>query len=110
MELKKIRKKLNYTQKDVAKMLGIPTTTYSSYEQRISPPIDILKKLARIFHCSIDELVGLEALETQKIEKKQNELLALIQKLDDVSLERVIGFALALADEKIDFNFEKYKS
>jgi len=54
-----IRKNFGLTQENVAKMLGVANSTYAQYESGArSPNIVMLKKLADLFQCTIDELVG----------------------------------------------------
>lgn len=58
-KLAQLRKSQNKTQADVARILGIPKTTYASYEQGQSEPnIANLTKLAICFDVSVDLLVG----------------------------------------------------
>ena len=59
--LKKLRIKNNLTQKDLAQLLNIDSTTYLGYEKnKFEPNIETLKKLSKIFNCSIDYLVNNE--------------------------------------------------
>lgn len=56
--LSKLRKEHKLKAKDLAKMLNLDPTTISSYERGINEPsIDILAKIAAIYHVSIDYLV-----------------------------------------------------
>lgn len=58
--LKKMRKSISLTQKEIANKLNIQRVTYSHYETgRSQPSIDTLIILADIFNCSIDYLVGI---------------------------------------------------
>lgn len=57
--LKKLREELNYTQAQVAQMLGVQRPTYSRYENNErQPDNETLKKLADIFDVSVDYLLG----------------------------------------------------
>lgn len=57
--LAKYRKSKGLLQKDVARMLGIATNTYSCYETGTNEPsISILLNLADIFDVTVDELLG----------------------------------------------------
>ncbi|WP_407892658.1 helix-turn-helix domain-containing protein [Lacticaseibacillus sp. N501-2] len=52
-------------QVDIAKMLGIGTSTYSMYEQGLREPDDETKiKIAQYFNVSVDYLVGNSDLRT----------------------------------------------
>lgn len=61
-QLKALRKRTpRLTQMDMAKELGIPKTTYASYEQgKRTPDIETQNKLADFFHVSLDYLHGRE--------------------------------------------------
>lgn len=110
MKLVEYRKKNKLSQKQLARIIDIEVNTYAAYEQgRNKPKLETLQKLSKLYGCTVDELLGLESQQIT-LNKKQDELVKLIQRLDDVSIDRVIGFALALLGEKIDFEFEKYKS
>lgn len=58
--LKKMRKNVSLTQKEIAIKLNIQRVTYSHYETgRSQPSIDTLVLLSCILNCSIDYLVGI---------------------------------------------------
>lgn len=58
--LKELRKANDYSQADVASMLGISRQTYSHYETgRRKPSTDMLYKLAGYYKISIDDLMHL---------------------------------------------------
>ena len=58
MKIKFYRQKLNMSQAKLADILGVSQTAVSKWEKGvISPRTNILKKLAELFGCSIDELV-----------------------------------------------------
>ena len=57
--LRRLRRKNDMTQVDVAKKLGVAQNTYSQYEIGISkPPHEILIAIADIFGVTTDELLG----------------------------------------------------
>lgn len=57
--IKAARKHKNYTQKELADMLKISSTTVSGWELgRNEPSIDTLKKLARVLDTSFNYLTG----------------------------------------------------
>lgn len=61
MRLTEYRKKAGMDQKDIAEKLGIAVQTVSSWETEARRPnIDMLVKLAKIFDCTTDELLGYE--------------------------------------------------
>jgi transcriptional regulator with XRE-family HTH domain len=59
MRLCELRKQANYTQRQVADMLGIKQPSYIRYEIGTSEPTQvILCKIADIFGCTVDYLLG----------------------------------------------------
>lgn len=57
--IRNLRIDKGYTQKEIAKLLGISQNTYSQYEIGVlNYPVDALIKLADIYNVSIDYLVG----------------------------------------------------
>ena len=58
MTFKTKRKEMKLSQQEVADALGIHQVTYGCYELgKRHPKPDMLKKMARFFGCSIDELL-----------------------------------------------------
>lgn len=56
--IKTVRKEKGLAQKEVAKRLGIPVTTYSSYENNHREPnAEILRKIATVLDVSITDLM-----------------------------------------------------
>ena len=61
LRLKKLRKKRKLTQRQLADKLGLTRSTVCSYENNtITPPTEIVKRLAVIFDVSADYLLGLD--------------------------------------------------
>ena len=57
-KLKILRKQMNLTQQQIAVILGIDRSAYSYYETGKSvPPMDKMMILAKIFNCTLDELM-----------------------------------------------------
>ena len=57
--IRDLREDQDWTQEYVAEQLGIRQTTYSKYELgKILVPIDMMIKLADLYHVSLDYLVG----------------------------------------------------
>lgn len=74
--LSALRKSHNYTQEQFAKMLGVTRQTVSKWEMGISEPsLDLLDKIADIYNCTVDELMGRNANNTavgkSAVQKKQ---------------------------------------
>lgn len=58
--LKVLREDTNIIQSEIAKVLGITQTWYSKYEVETNDiPTDVLKKFARYYNTSIDDLLYL---------------------------------------------------
>ena len=58
--LESLRKNMEMTQADVARVLSVVPNTISSYELNVTSPDDENKiKLAKLFHVSVDYLIGL---------------------------------------------------
>lgn len=58
-QIKTLRKQNGYTQQQVADLVNISRSAYSQYEMGIKQPtVDTLYKLADLYKCSIDYLVG----------------------------------------------------
>lgn len=63
--IKTLRKRANLSQKELAKRLGIATTTVSSWEQAVSqPPLKRAKALAKILHTDPNYLLGADNKKT----------------------------------------------
>ena len=58
--IRNLREDADLTQSDIAKVLNCSQVTYSYYEiGRRDIPTDVLIKLSRFHHCSVDYLLGL---------------------------------------------------
>lgn len=58
MRLKAVRQMNKLTQSEVAEKLGMRASTISQYEQnKRSPSVETLKKLAKLFNCKVDDLL-----------------------------------------------------
>lgn len=59
IKLRELRKHYNYTQADIAKILGISDTAVANYEKgKRRPEYETLTKLADLFGVTIDYLIG----------------------------------------------------
>ncbi len=65
------RKQLRLTQQDVADMLNVDRSTYTAYETKRVPSLDILIKLCKLYRLTLDELVGFgEIPDTIRLEEE----------------------------------------
>lgn len=59
IEVERVRQQLN--KEELSKKLGITSRTYTNYVRGESPiPSDVLIKMATVFHCTTDYLLGLD--------------------------------------------------
>ena len=66
-KLSKLRKENNYTQEQLAQVLGVSRQAISKWESNITyPETDKLIRISELFHCSLDYLLK----ETEEIKKK----------------------------------------
>jgi len=72
-----VRKKMNWSQSELAAKLKISLTQTQRYETKgVQPPADVLKKMADVFNTSIDFLVKGDKDLQAKQSLKDSELLA----------------------------------
>lgn len=83
------RKAKDLTQKAIAIMLGVPENTYGGWERGYNEPsAEMLIKLADIFECSVDYLlgraneIGLVAINNDGLTDVEKNLLAMFRRLD----------------------------
>ena len=80
--LAEFRKNKGWTQKQLAEHLHKSASAIGSYEQNVqAPPTDVLISLAKIYHTSIDGLLGLSNADTitvSGLNEKQRAVLKLI--------------------------------
>ncbi|MCI8587589.1 MAG: helix-turn-helix transcriptional regulator [Clostridia bacterium] len=106
INLKKIRQDNNLTQEELAKKINTSRSNIANYENdKNMPSVDILEKLSKELHCSIDYLIGLTSYKNPKkdLEKKLYEL-----DLTEKEFDTVIN--LLTNDNKINFLFEFQKN
>lgn len=73
-KLSKLRKEYNYTQEQLADILGVSRQTVSKWESDIAyPETDKLIKIGKLFECSMDYLLNEEITEKQRIIQKENQ-------------------------------------
>lgn len=101
--LKILRKQHNLKQIDMAKIFNISKSTYSTYETgAYEPNIDLLKKIADYFGCSIDYLVGRESedgiivVSGNELSKDEEHLLDITRQLPPKEKDMVYRLAETL--------------
>ena len=89
--LKFIRANLRKTQFQVAQDLGIPVTTYATYEQeKATPSTPLMIKIADYFGCSVDYLIGHTT--NTDLSPAQQQLIPMIKLLNDSQVNFLIGW------------------
>lgn len=100
--LKELRNIKGLTQKQVAEEIGVSAQSYGYYENWVNKPDpETLIKLADLFKCSIDYLLGREndygVISTSgNLTKTQSQLLSSFNLLSQDDQNKVIGFIKAL--------------
>lgn len=80
-KLKQLRKQKKLTQEELANILDVARTTYSSYEQgRRMPDPEIQKRIAEYFNVSLDFLHGRKESDTQI---KNDKVMTIAAHIDD---------------------------
>ena len=82
LRLKELRKKKGLTQEQVAKRLNLTKASISGYENNtITPPNDMLARLALLYGVSTDYLLGLDKQESSVISdltQSQKEIVTML--------------------------------
>lgn len=69
MRIRELREAHNMSQVALGKRVGRSKPVISSYENNLKiPPLDVLIKMANVFHISLDFLVGIEQKETVSLD------------------------------------------
>ena len=80
-KLSKLRKENNYTQEQLADILGVSRQSISKWESDIAyPETDKLVKMGRLFECSMDYLLNEDATEKQGKQPTEKESIGAIIK------------------------------
>lgn len=94
--LKILRENRNLSQNDCAIALGLPKTTYWSYETgRTEPTIEIMFKLADYFGVSIDYLLGHQTKDTiwtDGMSETQKKLVEIVKMLTPAQASFALGY------------------
>ncbi len=100
MNLKKFRLEKGKTQEETAKDLNMPRTKYVRYELQTSEPnIETLKKLAKYFHTTIDNLVDNETpylIDKSQFTQTQLNIIEQIKTLQEEACQKVEAYIIGL--------------
>ena len=101
MSLKEIRKKLGYSQNEIALKLGVHNTTYGNWELgKTEPDIKNLIKLADFYNVTIDELVGRETdtINLKFLSENEGYLIKKILKMNELELAKTKAYVMGLTE------------
>ncbi|WP_168166228.1 helix-turn-helix transcriptional regulator [Aerococcus sp. HMSC035B07] len=96
--LKFLREKNNYYQKDIAKKLNRKTnSTISDWENgKYAPSLDVVEELAAIYHVGIDELLKEDLRE--KYQSPSDQLIEIYESLDTDKQAQLLHYAQDLKE------------
>ena len=104
-KLSKLRKEFNYTQEQLAEILGVSRQSISKWESDIAyPETDKLIELGKLFDCSMDYLLKEDVIEkngaqasgfTEKVEEISRKVMTDKNKGKAKKILKVIGIVLA---------------
>ena len=98
--LAELRKSHKYTQKELAKKLNITQQVISNIERGVTTPdIEQLKRIADVYHISLDQLVGREfvAEDTGDLE---SQIMACVKQMDEEGKELSLGLVSQVAQHR----------
>lgn len=108
MKLKEIQKKSGYTREEVAKAIGINKSNYDNYlNGRNEPNIETLKKLAKYFNVTLDELcdydIGQSKSENIKLFSEiKNKCYNLLVSLTEEQAKIVYAYMMGLTNQQFN--------
>lgn len=100
MKIRQLRKEKGLLQSDVAKMLNIPTSTYSGYEQgAATPSIFTIIKLADFYNVSLDYLMDRPYSALGYVPEEKLDTLKRLVDLPNSDFEKVDAYIQAIQDK-----------
>lgn len=95
--MRALRKKANFRQEDVSRLLNIQRQTYSNYENASrTPPLEIIVTLAELYHVSVDYLVcGIDHVSDRNasfLTQEEKQLLNDFAALSEQKRQEVLDF------------------
>lgn len=112
LKLKELRKLSGETQSSIAKKINVSRQVYANYENEINePPLDVLCKLATVFDCSVDYLLGrtddfgnnsnnnlIERPAYDITDKKLVDFMKLYKIMTDLQKAQTLGYVIGLLE------------
>ena len=88
--LKRLRQKRGWTQAELADLVGVHKDMISSYENNLKfPSVERLKKIAVVFHVSVDYLLGLDKVPTIKIHDMSSQEEKVLQEFISTFIDKM---------------------
>ena len=99
--LKELRQSRGWTQKQLGELVHKSKAAIGSYEQEVqTPPSDVLISLAKLYHLSLDDLVGLDqndSLSLDGLTKTQKEIINMLM----VEFAKPTGNGIELSEPQL---------
>ena len=90
--LKKVRSERGFTSKEMARALGVASSSYSQYENgKREPDVAKIKAISDILNVSADYLLFGGSFKTNSINQKCNKCIELLKKLDEFDIAEITG-------------------
>lgn len=95
--IRALRKKSNYKQEDVSRILNIQRQTYCNYENASrTPPLEIVVALAKLYNVSVDYLVCgkdcVSGVPSTSLRQEEQELLDEYSSLSEIKQREIRDF------------------
>ena len=104
MKFKEYRKKIDKTQSEIAKLLGVTMQTYQNYELgKRQPDYETLIKIANLFNASLDELFGRQNnqfVNLNFLSDEERNIIESLPKLNRENLIKVETYTLSKLEEQ----------
>lgn len=99
--LKELRQSRGWTQKQLGELVHKSKAAIGSYEQEVqTPPSDVLISLAKLYHLSLDDLVGLnqnDSLSLDGLTETQREIINMLM----TEFAQPTGNGLELSEDQL---------
>jgi len=91
--LKEAREAFGYTQKQIAEAIGVPQRTYGSWERgEREYNADDAVKIADVYECSLEYLLGRRTLEMEKEYVRVNRVCKMMNLLGPEGQEKLVSY------------------
>src|SRR5574343_352722 len=97
-KLKSIIKTHGFSQKDIAKKINVPESSFSSWINMDTPPVDIIENVCQLFDIELWEFFMSEDA-YKKLFNMPKEYILITKKLSDIKNDKVRIQTLKIIDE-----------